>query len=250
MGVPVGKCSLMDQLSTCSVALPPFLVKRTTWYFPSFTGVLLSSTLMSSVPTLNVTPILPCCWNITQINHHDLVLVDFEGIWCMTHPLKGFRQSTCGDISPSYKSLLGQELVGAHLVGSGFVSGAFWTPATSSFVRITEKYMVGIFNPNPSRVLLRTTRLHLCSMQMCSVAAWTGTVGILVEQGQVAGSPNLTCPELQRTCYNLRCVTWDSRRDHVRCLSGPGFHPSGRCWSQQWAGLSWYLVSHWLATQR
>lgn len=61
--VPVGKCSLIAQLSTCKVALPPFLVKRTTWYFPSFTGVLLSSTLISTVPMLNVTPIFPCCWN-------------------------------------------------------------------------------------------------------------------------------------------------------------------------------------------
>lgn len=61
--VPVGKCSLIAQLSTCRVAFPPFLVKRTTWYFPSFTGVLLSSTLMSTVPMLNVTPIFPCCWN-------------------------------------------------------------------------------------------------------------------------------------------------------------------------------------------
>lgn len=61
--VPVGKCSLIDQLSTCRVALPPFLVNRTTWYFPSFTGVLLSCTLMSSVPMLKVTPIFPCCCN-------------------------------------------------------------------------------------------------------------------------------------------------------------------------------------------
>lgn len=61
--IPEGKCSLIDQLSTCNVAFPPFLVKRTTWYFPSFTGVLLSCTLISTVPMLNVTPILPCCWN-------------------------------------------------------------------------------------------------------------------------------------------------------------------------------------------
>lgn len=60
--VPVGKCSLMGQLSTCNVALPPFLVNRTKWYFPSFTAVLVSFTLMSTVPMLNVTPTLPCSW--------------------------------------------------------------------------------------------------------------------------------------------------------------------------------------------
>lgn len=58
--VPVGKCSLIGQLSTCKVALPPFLVNRTKWYLPSFTGVLVSLTLMSTVPMLNVTPTLPC----------------------------------------------------------------------------------------------------------------------------------------------------------------------------------------------
>lgn len=87
--VPVGKCSLIDQLSTCSVALPPFLVKRTTWYFPSFTGVLLSSTLMSTVPMLKVTPILPCCWRKegTKRNNYDIVLPDVQVVlshltWC------------------------------------------------------------------------------------------------------------------------------------------------------------------------
>lgn len=87
--VPVGKCSLIDQLSTCSVALPPFLVKRTTWYFPSFTGVLLSSTLMSTVPMLKVTPILPCCWRKerTKRNNYDIVLLDVQVVlihltWC------------------------------------------------------------------------------------------------------------------------------------------------------------------------
>lgn len=60
--VPVGKCSLTGQLSTCRVALPPFLVNRTRWYLPSFTAVVVSFTLMSTVPMLNVTPTLPCSW--------------------------------------------------------------------------------------------------------------------------------------------------------------------------------------------
>lgn len=78
--VPVGKCSLIAQLSTCRVALPPFLVKRTTWYFPSFTGVLLSSTPISTVPMLNVTPIFPCCWN----EHNEkgrFKVVFYESVW-------------------------------------------------------------------------------------------------------------------------------------------------------------------------
>lgn len=58
--VPVGKCSLTGQLSTCKVAFPPFLVNRTKWYLPSFTAVVVSLTLMSTVPMLNVTPTLPC----------------------------------------------------------------------------------------------------------------------------------------------------------------------------------------------
>lgn len=60
--IPVGKCSLTGQLSTCKVAFPPFLVKRTRWYLPSFTAVVVSLTLMSTVPMLNVTPTLPCSW--------------------------------------------------------------------------------------------------------------------------------------------------------------------------------------------
>lgn len=60
--VPVGKCSLTGQLSTCRVALPPFLVNRTRWYLPSFIAVVVSFTLMSTVPMLNVTPTLPCSW--------------------------------------------------------------------------------------------------------------------------------------------------------------------------------------------
>lgn len=59
-GVPVGKCSLTGQLSTCNVALPPFLVNRTKWYLPSFIGVDVSFTLMSTVPMLNVTHTFPC----------------------------------------------------------------------------------------------------------------------------------------------------------------------------------------------
>lgn len=58
--VPDGKCSLTGQLSTCKVALPPFLVKRTRWYLPSLMVVLVSFTLMSTVPMLKVTPTLPC----------------------------------------------------------------------------------------------------------------------------------------------------------------------------------------------
>lgn len=62
--VPEGKCSLTGQLSTCKVALPPFLVKRTRWYLPSLMVVLVSFTLMSTVPMLKVTPTLPCSWKI------------------------------------------------------------------------------------------------------------------------------------------------------------------------------------------
>lgn len=67
--LPEGKCSLMAQLSTWSVALPPFLVKRTTWYLPSFTAILLSCTMMSTVPMLNMTPILPCSWKHNKDEH-------------------------------------------------------------------------------------------------------------------------------------------------------------------------------------
>ena len=66
--VPVGKCSLIGQLSTCSVALPPFLVKRARWYLPSLMSVVSSFTLMSTVPMLNVTPTLP--WSCKQERTH------------------------------------------------------------------------------------------------------------------------------------------------------------------------------------
>lgn len=46
-------------LSTCSVAFPPLRVNRTTWYLPSLTITALSSMIMSSVPTLKITPIFP-----------------------------------------------------------------------------------------------------------------------------------------------------------------------------------------------
>lgn len=51
-------------LSTWRVALPPLRVKRTTWYLPSFTMTAGSSIVMSSVPTLKITPIFPwsCRW--------------------------------------------------------------------------------------------------------------------------------------------------------------------------------------------
>lgn len=57
--LPDGKRSMTGWLSTCRVALPPLLVKRTTWYLPSLTTTPLSSMAMSSVPTLNITPIFP-----------------------------------------------------------------------------------------------------------------------------------------------------------------------------------------------
>lgn len=59
--LPAGQRSITGQLSTCNVALPPLLVKRTTWYFPSLMIALDSSMAMSSVPTLNLTPIFPWC---------------------------------------------------------------------------------------------------------------------------------------------------------------------------------------------
>lgn len=65
--LPAGYRSLIGQLSTCSVALPPLRVKRTTWYLPSFTMALLSSMVMSSVPTLKMTPTVPwSCEEVTE----------------------------------------------------------------------------------------------------------------------------------------------------------------------------------------
>lgn len=58
-GLPEGYRSMTGRSSSCSVALPPLLVNRTTWYFPSLTNLELSSILMSSVPTLNTTLMLP-----------------------------------------------------------------------------------------------------------------------------------------------------------------------------------------------
>lgn len=57
--LPDGKRSMTGWLSTCSVALPPLRVNRTTWYLPSLTVTALSSMMMSSVPTLKITPIFP-----------------------------------------------------------------------------------------------------------------------------------------------------------------------------------------------
>lgn len=57
--LPEGKRSMTGWLSTCSVALPPLRVNRTTWYLPSLTITALSSMIMSSVPTLKITPIFP-----------------------------------------------------------------------------------------------------------------------------------------------------------------------------------------------
>lgn len=57
--LPEGKRSMTGWLSTCSVALPPLLVNRTTWYLPSLTITALSSMIMSSVPTLKITPTFP-----------------------------------------------------------------------------------------------------------------------------------------------------------------------------------------------
>jgi hypothetical protein len=36
------------------------------WYFPSFTNLELSSMLMSSVPTLNTTRMLPLSWGVRR----------------------------------------------------------------------------------------------------------------------------------------------------------------------------------------
>lgn len=58
-GLPEGKRSMTGWLSTCSVALPPLRVNRTTWYLPSLTITALSSMVMSSVPTLKITPTFP-----------------------------------------------------------------------------------------------------------------------------------------------------------------------------------------------
>lgn len=60
--LPAGYRSLTGQLSTCKVALPPLRVKRTTWYLPSLTIALGSSIVMSSVPTLKITPTVPWSW--------------------------------------------------------------------------------------------------------------------------------------------------------------------------------------------
>ena len=60
--LPAGYRSLTGQLSTCKVALPPLRVKRTTWYLPSLTMALGSSMVMSSVPTLKITPTVPWSW--------------------------------------------------------------------------------------------------------------------------------------------------------------------------------------------
>jgi hypothetical protein len=60
--LPAGYRSLTGQLSTCRVALPPLRVKRTTWYLPSLTMALGSSMVMSSVPTLKITPTVPWSW--------------------------------------------------------------------------------------------------------------------------------------------------------------------------------------------
>lgn len=61
--LPEGNRSMTGWLSTCSVALPPLRVNRTTWYLPSLTVTALSSMMMSSVPTLKMTPIFPrSCW--------------------------------------------------------------------------------------------------------------------------------------------------------------------------------------------
>lgn len=57
--LPEGNRSMTGWLSTCSVALPPLRVNRTTWYLPSLTITALSSMIMSSVPTLKITPIFP-----------------------------------------------------------------------------------------------------------------------------------------------------------------------------------------------
>lgn len=61
-GLPEGYRSMTGRSSSWSVALPPLRVKRTMWYFPSLTNLELSSMLMSSVPTLNTTLMLPLSW--------------------------------------------------------------------------------------------------------------------------------------------------------------------------------------------
>lgn len=68
--LPEGKRSMTGWLSTCSVALPPLRVNRTTWYLPSLTITALSSMIMSSVPTLKITPIFPrSCRQRTKRKH-------------------------------------------------------------------------------------------------------------------------------------------------------------------------------------
>lgn len=66
--LPDGKRSMTGWLSTCSVALPPLRVNRTTWYLPSLTVTALSSMMMSSVPTLKITPIFPRSYETTKKN--------------------------------------------------------------------------------------------------------------------------------------------------------------------------------------
>lgn len=71
-------------LSTCSVALPPLRVNRTTWYLPSLTITALSSMIMSSVPTLKITPIFPrscrqrMMENTVRKIHSNKIKVHFE----------------------------------------------------------------------------------------------------------------------------------------------------------------------------
>lgn len=80
--LPDGNRSMTGWLSTCSVALPPLRVNRTTWYLPSLTVTALSSMMMSSVPTLKITPIFPRSYkdkeenqnNNFQISHFDSTL--------------------------------------------------------------------------------------------------------------------------------------------------------------------------------
>lgn len=68
--LPEGKRSMTGWLSTCSVALPPLRVNRTTWYLPSLTITALSSMVMSSVPTLKITPIFPRSYRESTEEEH------------------------------------------------------------------------------------------------------------------------------------------------------------------------------------
>lgn len=60
--LPEGYRSMTGRSSSWRVALPPLRVNRTMWYFPSLTNLELSSMLISSVPTLNTTLMLPLSW--------------------------------------------------------------------------------------------------------------------------------------------------------------------------------------------